>query len=416
MGVRSTSGADATRSGRWLGVWNSATTSYYLLLISSISLVILGLIMVLSASSVESLNSGGSAYGIFQRQAMFAVLGGVIMVVAARVPTTWVKKNAALGLVLGIAMQSLVLTPLGVSRLGNTNWIQIPGTTVTLQPSEFMKVALCVFLGTAISRKLMTSKEWIHVLLPSLTMSAFAVGFVILGNDLGTAMVYILMIAGALLVADIPMKWFASAGAIAAIVVAILALVSDNRMGRIMATYDSQCDSSDLCYQVTRGLEALGSGGLTGVGLGASSEKWAYLPEAQNDFIFAIIGEELGFLGALLVIVLFAALGIGMMRVVIRHEDPMVKISTAAIAAWILGQAIFNIGVVTRIFPVIGVPLPFVSAGGSALIATMLAIGLVLGFARTEPGAHDAFARKPSVVRKTAAIVARSTRSISRRS
>jgi cell division protein FtsW len=247
-------------------------------------------------------------------------------------------------------------------------------------------------------------------------MSAFAVGFVILGNDLGTAMVYILMIAGALLVADIPMKWFASAGVIAAIVVAILALVSDNRMGRIMATYDSQCDSSDLCYQVTRGLEALGSGGLTGVGLGASSEKWAYLPEAQNDFIFAIIGEELGFLGALLVIVLFAALGVGMMRVVIRHEDPMVKISTAAIAAWILGQAIFNIGVVTRIFPVIGVPLPFVSAGGSALIATMLAIGLVLGFARTEPGAHDAFARKPSVVRKTAAIVARSTRSISRRS
>lgn len=370
--------------------------------------------MVLSASSVESLRIGGSAYGIFQRQAGFAVVGGLAMAVAMRLPVDLVKRLAGVGLLIAIGLQSLVLTPLAVHIMGNTNWIRIGG--IQLQPSEFMKVALCVFLGTVISRKLMTSKEWVHVLVPSLAMSAFAVGFVIAGNDLGTAMVYIMMIAGALLVADIPMRWFATALGIAGALVGLLAVVSQNRMARILATYNSECDASDLCYQVTRGLEALGSGGLTGVGLGASSEKWAYLPEAQNDFIFAIIGEELGFLGAFLVVLLFATLGAGMVRVIMRHEDPMVKITTAAIAAWVIGQAIFNIGVVTRIFPVIGVPLPLVSAGGSALIATMLAIGLVLGFARSEPGAREAFARKPSVVRKTVAIVSRSTRSLSRRS
>ena len=172
----------------------------------------------------------------------------------------------------------------------------------------------------------------------------------------------------------------------------------------------AEADPSGAGFQTRHGLWGLGTGGLSGVGLGASREKWSYLPEAHNDFIFAIIGEELGLLGTLLVLALFGGLALGMFRIVRRHTDPFVQIATAAVATWILAQALVNIGVVIGLLPVIGVPLPLVSAGGSAMISTLIAIGVLLAFARSEPGAAQALATRRGVVRRSLAVVGRGRR------
>ena len=200
------------------------------------------------------------------------------------------------------------------------------------------------------------------------------------------------------------------AGAVALPVIWQITQMSDSRIRRITAFFSDDCDPQKECYQTTRGLYALASGGWTGQGLGESREKWSYLPERHNDFIFAILGEELGLLGTVLVLGLFGVLAVAMTRVIRRHTDPFVQITTAAIAAWVLGQALINIAVVIGLLPVIGVPLPLVSAGGSALITTMVALGVVLSFARNEPGAGEALAARTGVVRRSLAVVGRSSR------
>lgn len=398
-----------SRKFSWAGVWNASTTSYYLLLGATIALTLFGLLMVLSSSSIESIGREGNAYSIFMKQALFAIVGFVGMAVAMQVPVRWYKKMAPFTLALAFALQSLVFVlPCGdnCEVLGNRNWIRLG--PISLQPSEFMKIAIAVFLGTFIAYKLTTAKTWLQVVFPTLLPVVIATSLVMAGKDLGTVMVICLIIAACYFVAGLPWKWIAIVGGLGLAGITVAVLTSGNRMGRILATYDSSCTAADqLCYQVIRGEEGLGSGGLWGVGLGAGAEKWSYLPEAQNDFIFAVIGEEVGFLGTTAVILLFVVLAIGFGRLILRHPDPMVKITTAGIAAWILGQAIINIGVVTRVFPVIGIPLPLVSAGGSALVATMIALGVVISFSKSEPGAHEAFTAKPSVVRKAFAVISR---------
>lgn len=397
------------RSRKWSqGVWNSPATSYQLVMSSTLALTVFGLIMVLSSSAVDALQVGDSAYSVFSRQLMFAGIGIVLMIVAARVSVTVYQRFAAILMLLGFGLQCLIFTPLAKTVLGNTNWVRIG--SFQFQPSEFLKIALCVFLGTAIARRLKSATKWTQVLIPVILASGVSIVLVMAGDDLGTALIFFFILAGAVLVAGIPMKHFAIGLGLASVAVGAMALLKQNRFARIFATYDPQCEESGLCYQVTRGMAGLGSGGLGGVGLGAGREKWSYLPEAHNDFIFAVLGEELGFMGAMTVVILFVLLGVGIVRIIRRHPDPMVKISTAAIGAWIVGQAALNIGVVTKVLPVIGVPLPLVSAGGSALVATLLAIGVLLAFARSEPGAKEAFAARPSVVRRTFAIVSGSSR------
>ena len=373
-------GSFAVRRKEWVkGVWNSAATSYQLILTTSIALVVMGLIMVLSSSAVDSLQIGQSPYAVFSRQATFAFGGLVLMIIASRVPLEWYKKFSPVLLLFGFGLQMLIFTPMAKSVLGNTNWIKIPGTSVQIQPSEFLKIALCVFLGTVIARRLKSATRWIDVLVPAILASGVSIILVMAGDDLGTAMIFFFILAGAVIVAGVPMKLFAVGLGFAGVAVGALALLK-------------------------------GSGGMGGVGLGAGREKWSYLPEAHNDFIFAVLGEELGFMGTISILVLFILLGAGIIRIIRRHQDPMAQITTAAIGAWIIGQAALNIGVVTRVFPVIGVPLPLVSAGGSALIATMLAIGVLLAFARSEPDAREAFSARSSVVRRTFAIVSGSRR------
>jgi len=393
-----------------LGQWNSAVASYYLILGAVALLVALGLVMVLSSSSVSSLSAtdGASPYGIFFNQARFAIIGLPLAWLASRLPVRFYKRFAWPVLLGALALQALV--PLiGITVRGNQNWIRIPGGQ-SIQPSEFAKLALAVWLGVVLARKRPLLHRWVHVLVPGVLVALVTVGFVLLGHDLGTALILLILLAGALFVAGVPMRFFAVGLVLATFVVVQLAQASPSRMNRINAFFSPNCDTQDACYQTTRGMYGLASGGLTGIGLGESREKWSYLPMAHNDFIFAILGEELGLLGTLLVLGLFGVLAFALTRVVRRHTDPFVQISTGAIGAWVLGQALINIAVVIGLLPVIGVPLPLVSAGGSALVTTMVAMGVVLSFARSEPGAAEALAARPGVVRRSLAVMGLSRR------
>lgn len=393
-----------------LGQWNSAVASYYLIVGAVALLVALGLVMVLSSSSVSSLSAtdGASPYGIFFNQARFAIIGLPLAWLASRLPVGFYKRFAWPVLLGALALQALV--PLiGITVRGNQNWIRIPGGQ-SIQPSEFVKLALAVWLGVVLARKRLLLHRWVHVLVPGVLVALVTVGFVLLGHDLGTALILLILLAGALFVAGVPMRFFAVGLVLATFAVVQLAQASNSRVNRIAAFFSSDCDTQGACYQTTRGMYGLASGGLTGIGLGESREKWSYLPMAHNDFIFAILGEELGLLGTLLVLGLFGVLAFALTRVVRRHTDPFVQISTGAIGAWVLGQALINIAVVIGLLPVIGVPLPLVSAGGSALVTTMVAMGVVLSFARSEPGATEALAARPGVVRRSLAVMGLSRR------
>lgn len=361
--------------------------------------------MVLSSSAVDSLAGGGSAYTVFLGQAQYALVGLPLMWVASRVPARVYQRLAWPLLTVGIVGQLLVFTPLGRGTAGNLGWIYLG--PVSAQPSEALKLALVVWLGAVLVRKQPLFDDWKHAAIPALPIGAGAIGLVLLGHDLGTAIIMIVLVAGALLVAGVPMRIFAGAGVLAAVGVAVLAIASDNRTRRIMDWFTGDCDPQGGCYQTKHGLQALATGGWFGLGLGQSREKWQYLPEAHNDFIFAVIGEELGLVGTLLVLVLFAVLAFAMFRVIGRHRDPFAQVVTGGVAAWVIGQALVNMAVVVGLLPVIGVPLPLVSAGGSALITTLVGIGVVLSFARTEPGAAEALAARPSVVRRSLAVIGR---------
>lgn len=401
--------AEPRERGSALGQWNSAVTSYYLIAGAVALLVALGLVMVLSSSSISSLQDtgGASPYAIFLNQARFALIGLPLAWVASRLPVAFYKRFAWPAVVIAGGLQVLVLL-IGVEVNGNRNWLVIPGGQV--QPSEFAKLALAVWLGVVLARKQALLHRWAHVMVPGVVVAGALVGMVLLGDDLGTAMIIMLLVAGALFVAGVPMRFFAVASVVVAFAVWQMATLTGSRVRRITAFFSEDCDPQGACYQTVRGSYGLATGGITGIGLGESREKWSYLPMAHNDFILAIIGEELGLLGTLLVLALFGVLAVAITRVVRRHEDPFVQITTAGIGAWVLGQAIINIGVVIGLLPVIGVPLPLVSAGGSALVTTMIAMGVLLSFARSEPGAAAALAARPNVVRRSLAVVGLATR------
>jgi len=396
-------------AGTWLGQLDTPLTSYYVVIGATLLLLLLGLIMVLSSSAVEAIAEGRSPYAQFFIQTRYAMLGVLCMVIASRIPVNVYRLLAWPALFAAIVLQALTLVP-GIARSqgGNTGWIGVG--SFTMQPAEVGKLALALWLGAVLSKKPRRFDDLKEAAIPAIPGALAIIGLILMGHDLGTALITILILAGALWLAGVPMRLLAVGGGIGGAAVAwlfIFAQENNNRLSRIMATYGSACDKGGSCYQSLHGRYALGTGGIFGVGLGASREKWRYLPEAQNDFIFAVIGEELGLFGTLLVLALFIALGIAMIRLVKRHPDPFVAISTAAVATWVVGQAFINIGVVLGVFPVVGLPLPLVSAGGSALVTTLAALGMVMSFARTEPGAPEALAAHGSAVRRSFAVVSR---------
>lgn len=380
--------------------------SFYLIAGSALLLLTLGTVIVLSATTITSIKANdGDPFAQFMGQARFVIAGVPLMVIAAWIPMEWYKKLAPVAFVGAVGLQLLIFTPLSHTAGGNTNWIRIPGTTQTLQPSEFLKIGLALGLGWYLGTRVKRMGEW-RVILTALAGALVAVGLVLAGYDMGTALVLILIVVGAMWVAGLPVRWFVGLGILGAAPLTMFIVLSTSRRDRVMHFLGlGDGDPTDLGYQSQHGLYGLGSGGITGVGLGASHEKWSYLPEAHNDFIFAILGEELGLVGTLLVLALFGVLAAGLMRMIRRHPDPFVKIATAGVAAWLVGQALLNIAVVAAILPVFGVPLPFVSAGGSAMIATLIALGIMLSFARSEPGAKAALSARTSAVRDSLALV-----------
>nr|WP_205709307.1 putative lipid II flippase FtsW [Kineococcus siccus] len=387
---------------------DSPLATHHVLLATTSLLVVIGLVMVLSSSSIESLRENGSQFTVFRSQAVFAVLGAGVLLLASRVPALRWKRLALPALAVTTVLQLMVFVPgLGKSVNGNRNWLEIG--PVTGQPSEAAKVALVLACALALARKrdrLHEPKQLVGALLPSAVLT---VGLVLLQGDLGTALVMMLVLVAMLWVAGVPARFFALAGTAGTLLVVALVMSSENRQHRVhdwlFGSNTTAEQIQGVSWQPVQGKYALASGGWWGLGLGASREKWQWLPEAHNDFIFAIIGEELGLPGTLVVLVLFAVLALAALRLVRRSDDLFVKLATAGFATWILGQACLNIGVVLGVLPVIGVPLPFISAGGSALVLTLFAVGILLSFARAEPGAPEALRARESVVQRSLAVL-----------
>lgn len=389
-------------------IWDAPSTSYYILVGATVLLTGLGLVMVLSASTVFSLSrtGGESTLSWFFTQVKVAVPAIIIAIVVARLPLVWLKRLVWPGMIGSILVLALSFMPsMQVAAGGNDAWVQIAGQTI--QPGEFAKLGLALWLGLILGNKREKLTSVKEVLFPSAIGIILVLGSILYTKDLGTALIYCLLIAGALWVAGVPGMMFTVTGMFTAVVVTAYVVTSQNRMMRVLQFLGKgDPDPLGLDLQPNRALQGFGTGGWSGVGLGASRSKWLYLPEAHNDYIFAIIGEELGLLGSLVVLALFFALGVGMTRVIKRHPDPFVKISTGAISAWILGQAIINIAVTLKLFPVIGVTLPLISAGGSSLLSTLLALAFVIGFARSEPGCAEALASRKFKFRRSLAVLA----------
>ncbi|MBD7958045.1 putative lipid II flippase FtsW [Microbacterium sp. Sa4CUA7] len=357
-------------------------------LISSAALLLtgFGLVMVLSATSATSTAAGLGPFDTLIKQSVFAAIGIPLMFVLSRFPVTFWKRVAWPALIAATALQLLVFVPgIGISNDGNRNWIGIAG--VQAQPSEFLKVTLALWLGLVLYRKRSLLTKWQHVFIPVVPVGGLVIATVLAGSDLGTAMILVLILLAALFFSGVKLRLFVIPLIGAVVAVAALAIGSPNRMRRIMSFLDADCisDYLETCYQPLHGVWSLASGGVFGLGLGNSREKYAWLPAAAHDYIFAIVGEELGLIGCAVALGLFALFAVGAFHVVRKTDDAFVRIAAGAITVWIVGQALINIGVVLRVFPVLGVPLPFMSQGGTALLSVLIACGVLLSFARTLP-------------------------------
>jgi cell division protein FtsW len=391
-----------------VSVWSSPAASYYLLLASTSILLLLGIAVVLSSSSIVSIrHENGNPWALFFIQLAALVAGVAAMAVGSRFSVVGWKRLAPWVLYAAIAMLVIVMTS-GIASGGNRNWVGVG--PITVQPSEMAKLGLALYLGIVLGtfrKRLTTFKQ---IMVPGGVASLIVLGLVLAGKDMGTAIVVVILVAAAFWVAGLPLRFFAIGAVAAAVAGIVLVNAADSRMKRILVWMSSDCDPTSTCYQQTHGTWALASGGLWGLGPGMSREKWGYLPAADNDFIFAILGEEFGLIGTLLVLVALTMLVIAVSRIVRRHRDPFVQITAAALGAWIIGQAFINIAVVLDLLPVTGVPLPLVSSGGSSLVMSLAGMGALMAFARSEPGAREAFAARPSVMRRYVAVIARGRR------
>ncbi|GGU79279.1 cell division protein FtsW [Streptomyces filipinensis] len=386
--------------------WDRPLTAYYLILGGSVLIIVLGLVMVYSASQITALQMSLPGSYFFRKQLLAAVMGGVLLFAASRMP---VKLHRALAypiLAGAVFLMALVQVPgIGMAVNGNQNWISLGGS-FQVQPSEFGKLALVLWGADLIARKqerkLLT--QWKHMLVPLVPVAFLLLGLIMLGGDMGTAIILTAILFGLLWLAGAPTRLFAVVLQIAALIGFVLIKTSPNRMARLscIGVTEPKAGAAD-CWQAVHGIYALASGGLFGSGLGASVEKWGQLPEAHTDFIFAVTGEELGLAGTLSVLALFAALGYAGIRVAGRTEDPFVRYAAGGVTTWITAQAVINIGAVLGLLPIAGVPLPLFSYGGSALLPAMFATGLLIAFARDEPAARAALAmRQPRFGRKRA--------------
>jgi cell division protein FtsW len=352
-----------------------------LLLGATGALVALGLVMVLSASSVGAYEDYGSSFLFFVRQLVYAVVGvGGFLVTSWMRHTAWQRLCVPL-LLLSMVLLAVVLVP-GIGHVagGSARWLRLG--PVTVQPSEIAKVAVVAFAATLLARRWRRLGDLRQLLLPLAPVVAMVCGLILLQPDMGTGVIVVSSVFVLLFAAGARLRHLAAGGALIGGLGVGLVYVEGYRWARLTAFIDPWADPQGTGYQTIQGLIALTSGRWFGVGLGASRQKWDYVPNAHTDFIFAIIGEELGLAGALLVLLLFGALLYAAIRIAVRAPDAFGRLLAAGIAGWFGVQAVTNLGAVTGLLPITGVPLPFVSYGGSALVVAMAAVGMLVSVAR----------------------------------
>jgi cell division protein FtsW len=382
------------RLAHWRGLLDRPLTSYYLVLSCTLLLLALGLVIVLSASSAYQLVFGGSTYATFEKQVLGAIVGLVIMWLVAKAPIRLFRACAyplLAASVLGLLLVLLVGQKPGSG--GAERWLSVAGFQV--QPSEFAKLGFVLWGADLLARKeklrqLTDSRQLLIPLLPGLALLAL---LVMAGDDLGTTFLLAVIFLALLWVIGTPARLLAGMIGLMLFVILVLIVVEPWRLDRItgfIGQSSAACNSA--CYQLNHGKDALGSGGWFGVGLGASKAKWGWLPEDTSDFIFAILGEELGLLGTLCVVMLYGGIAFAGLRIARRVTDTFSRLAASAITLWLVAQALVNIGVVLGVLPTTGVPLPLISAGVSSLLVTMTALGMLMAFARSEPGARQALA------------------------
>lgn len=371
------------RFGAWLA---RPLASFHLIVTIATLLTVLGLVMVLSASSVEAYTDGGSPYSLFIQQTLFACVGAVLFYLALRVPLKWLRQLSFPLFALSVLALVLVLIPgIGTQANGARRWIDLG--LFSVQPSEVVKVTFVVW-----GAHLLVSRRAEHAPLKDLLVPLVPAGLlvcllIVLQPNLSTTIAVGIVLAALLWFGGLPVRLFVTVMIAGVLAAGALALSAGYRSDRMRAFFNPTDDPQGINYQARQAMFSLADGGIWGRGLGQSRAKWNYLPNSHNDFIFAIIGEELGFLGCALVLGLFALFVYTGLRIAARSVDPFLRLLTATATTWITGQALINIGYVVGLLPVTGLQLPLVSAGGSSLAITLLMFGIIANAARHEPEA-----------------------------
>ncbi len=373
-----------------------STAAGIILVVAALNLV--GLVMILSASSVLSIRGHGSAWYFVVKQAVWATLGVVALLAAIRVDHRRLRPLAKPAMLVTVLLLVLVLVPgVGTNVSGSTRWLSLG--PLNLQPSELVKLALGLFCADLLARRQRRLSDWRVGLLPVAAATGLLVTLVMAQPDMGTSACIVLVAIGCTFASGIPSRQLLSSTAVLAAAGGLAGLMSPYRRNRIMSFRHPFQQYDGNGYQLAQSLMGLGSGGPKGVGLGQSRMKWGFLPNAHTDFIFAVIGEEGGLAGTLFVVGLFVALAWLGLRAATRAPDRFGTLLAAGITTWLVGQAVINICTVLGLAPVTGVPMPFVSFGGSALVISMLAVGVLANIARTgeREQAAPAKARRPDV-------------------
>ncbi|MFX4271318.1 putative lipid II flippase FtsW [Propionibacteriaceae bacterium Y1685] len=363
--------------------------SYHLVMASSGLLLALGMMMVLSASSYYAYVNTGDSYYFVKRQVIFLIVGLLTAWLVSRMSLSTLRMLGWVALFGSLVLLVLTYTPLGDDVNGNRNWVVLGHSLLRLQPSEFAKLAIVLWGADVLARKEHLLEQPKHLIIPYLPVTGILVLLVIFQGDLGTAMVMAGVILGVLFMMGAPMRLLAGLMALGGAGILAMVIISPNRMRRFTAFLNPTEDLLGVNMQATVGIQAIASGGWWGRGLGASRQKWGPLREAHTDFVFAVTAEELGLFGSLAVLVLFLVLGYAGIRIALRSDNSFCRHVASGVTAWFMFQALINLLVVLRLGPVMGVPLPLVSYGGSALLANLIALGLLLACARNEPDARE---------------------------
>lgn len=378
--------------------------SVQLMVLATIGLLGFGLLMAVSTTIAAARDNGGtgSIWNQAVKEIVFIVAGLLIFWFAVRLSPRGFRVLAYP--ILGIALISLVvvLTPgIGVGVYGARRWIEIG--PLQLQPSEFAKLAMLLWAADLLARKqqLGTLKRARHLFVPLLPGFGLVIVLVMLEPDLGTTLCFMLILLGVLWMIGMPMRYFAGIVGLVGLAVTMLAVTEPYRLERLTTFVNPFKDTQTTGYHTVEGLYALASGGVFGVGLGQGTSKYGWVPNANSDYVFAIIGEELGLIGCLTVLVLFGLFAYSGMRIVRRSADPFVRVAAGGATIWLCGQAVINIGYVTGLLPVTGIPLPLISAGGTSLVITFFVIGMLVSFARHESAAVTAARRADRLDRRT---------------